>query len=292
MDGRVSIVGCENYAPETVERAMDALFAPLDALGWVKPGMKIAVKANLVVAHGPEKAATPHPEIVCALCRRLTERGAEVVVGDSPGGPYRKPFLDTVYRATGMTQVTRTGARLNDDFGETEVTVPEGKTLRSFWCCDYLLKADAIIDLCKLKTHALMGYTGACKNMFGAITGTHKTEFHYRFPTHEAFASMLVDLCGYLKPRLSICDGVLAMEGNGNFRPQSIDVSPITILVGFAELTLNLTNTTVRDSLCNTQETSFYPALTPHDVVCVGGNNLLSGKRNGFPSSRKNNVGG
>lgn len=215
MDGRVSIVGCENYAPETVERAMDALFAPLDALGWVKPGMKIAVKANLVVAHGPEKAATPHPEIVCALCRRLTERGAEVVVGDSPGGPYRKPFLDAVYRATGMTQVTRTGARLNDDFGETEVTVPEGKILRSFWCCDYLLKADAIIDLCKLKTHALMGYTGACKNMFGAITGTHKTEFHYRFPTHEAFASMLVDLCGYLKPRLSICDGVLAMEGNG-----------------------------------------------------------------------------
>lgn len=215
MDRRVSIVGCENYRQETVERAMDALFAPLDALDWVKPGMKIAVKANLVIAHGPEKAATPHPEVVSALCRRLAARGAEVVVGDSPGGPYHRVFLDGVYRATEMTRVTGTGARLNEDFGETEVSVPEGKVLKSFWCCDFLLKADAVIDLCKLKTHALMGYTGACKNLFGAVTGTHKTEFHYRFPTHEAFAAMLVDLCSFLKPRLSICDGVLAMEGNG-----------------------------------------------------------------------------
>lgn len=244
MDGRVSIAGCENYRPETVDRAMDALLTPLDGLGWVKPGMKIAVKVNLVVAQGPEKAATPHPEVVCALCRRLVERGAEVVVGDSPGGPFRKPFLDNVYRATGMTQVTRTGARLNADFGETEVKVPEGMVLPAFWCCDYLLKADAIIDLCKLKTHALMGYTGACKNMFGAVTGTHKSEFHYRYPTHEAFAGMLVDLCGFLKPRLSICDGVLAMEGNGpshgdprqmgvllaSFNPHALDLAAADLI--------------------------------------------------------------
>jgi uncharacterized protein (DUF362 family) len=51
--------------------------------------------------------------------------------------------------------------------------------------------------------------------MFGGIAGLHKSECHYRFPTHEQFASMLVDLCEYYKPRLSICDGVMAMEGNG-----------------------------------------------------------------------------
>ncbi len=215
MDSKVSVIGCESYAPDTVERALDALLSPIAGLDWVKPGMKIAVKVNLVVAHAPERAATTHPELVKALCRRLVERGAEVVVGDSPGGPYSKLFLDTVYRATGMTCITETGATLNHDFGETEVKVPNGRALKTFWCCDFLFKADAIIDFCKLKTHAMMGFTGACKNLFGGITGTHKAECHYLFPSNERFAAMLVDLCEYFKPTLSICDGVLAMEGNG-----------------------------------------------------------------------------
>lgn len=82
------------------------------------------------------------------------------------------------------------------------------------------------------------------------------------------------------------------IEGNGNLCPQPIEVAPIAILVSFAELMLNLTNTTARNSFCDTQETSFNPALTPHDVVCISGNNLLSSKCDGFPSSRKDNVGG
>ena len=227
-DLRVSIAGCASYEPEEVAAAMDALFAPLGALDWVTPGMRVAVKANLVVGRAPARAATTHPALVRELCRRLTARGASVVVGDSPGGPYSRPFLDMVYRATEMTKVTDTGAALNEDFGETEVSVPDGAVLHSFWCCDYLRKADAIIDFCKLKTHALTAYTGACKNMFGGMTGMHKSEFHYKFPDHARFAAMLVDLCEYFKPRLSICDGVIAMEGNG---PSMGEPRPLGVLL-------------------------------------------------------------
>ena len=79
----------------------------------------------------------------------------------------------------------------------------------------YLAKADAIIDLCKLKTHGMMGLTYAIKYFFGSIPGTVKPEFHYRYPRAEDFANVLVDLYEYSKSRLCICDAVVGMEGNG-----------------------------------------------------------------------------
>jgi ferredoxin len=57
--------------------------------------------------------------------------------------------------------------------------------------------------------------SNAAKNLFGTIPGTIKPEYHYRFPDPDDFANMLVDLNEYFKPRLAICDGILAMEGNG-----------------------------------------------------------------------------
>jgi uncharacterized protein (DUF362 family)/Pyruvate/2-oxoacid:ferredoxin oxidoreductase delta subunit len=214
-DKRVVITDCDSYDEMEVSRALDRLLEPIGALDWVEPGMKIAVKVNFVLPKPPEKAATTHPALVRELCRRLVARGAQVVVGDSPGGAFSKPVLENTYRVTGMTAVLDTGAKLNDDFTEQEVRPEGAHVLKSFYGAGFLLNADAVIDFCKLKTHALMGYTGACKNMFGGIAGLHKSECHYRFPTHEQFASMLVDLCEYYKPRLSICDGVMAMEGNG-----------------------------------------------------------------------------
>ena len=64
-------------------------------------------------------------------------------------------------------------------------------------------------------THGMMGLTGGCKNMFGAIPGTDKPESHYRYPNPTDFSRMLVDINAYFKPVLTICDGVMAMEGNG-----------------------------------------------------------------------------
>ena len=227
MDNRVVLTGCANYDPEVVAEAFDRLFDPIGGLDWVKPGMRVAVKVNFVLAKSPEKAATTHPALVKELCRRLVEHGAEVTVGDSPGGPYNKAALETVYLATGMRTILETGAKLNEDFTDQEVCPPDAETIHSFRGISFLEQADAIVDFCKLKTHALMGYTGACKNMFGGIAGLYKTECHYRFPTHAQFASMLVDLCEYYKPVLSICDGVLAMEGNG---PSFGDPRPMGVL--------------------------------------------------------------
>ncbi len=215
MNRDVSIAGCKSYDPQAVKSALLSALEPIGGLEWVTPGMKIAIKLNLLMRFKPEKAATVHPQVAFALCELLIERGASVVLGDSPGGPFNAAYLSSIYTGTGMRQVLQTGAKLNDDFSIREVSYPEAVEAKTFEITSYLLEADAIIDLCKLKTHGLMAYTGACKNFFGAVPGLRKPEYHYRYSTHEAFANMLVDICEWCKPRLSIADAIMAMEGNG-----------------------------------------------------------------------------
>lgn len=215
MNLDVSIARCNSYDPQAVKDALSAALEPIGGLAWIKPGMRIAVKANLMMHVKPEKAASVHPQVAVALCELLIERGASVVLGDSPGGPFAAAYLSSIYATTGMRDVLPTGATLNDDVSVLEVTNPDAVAAKEFQVTNYLVKADAVIDLCKIKTHGLMAFTGACKNLFGAVPGMRKSEYHYRYHTHELFANMLVDICEWCKPRLSIADGVLAMEGNG-----------------------------------------------------------------------------
>ena len=48
MRVNVSIVPCPDYGDESVRIALRDALAPLGGLDWVTPGMRIAVKANLV----------------------------------------------------------------------------------------------------------------------------------------------------------------------------------------------------------------------------------------------------
>lgn len=215
MKPDVVIVPCGGYSEEEVFPALEQALAPLGGLDWVAPGMKIAVKVNLVSSAKPEQAVTTHPGLVCALVKLLASRGADVVVGDSPGGLYNAAHLNRVYAAAGMKAVEHWGGRLNQDFTEREASFPQGKVCRQFQYTAWLDGADAIIDFCKLKTHGMMAMTCGAKNMFGAIPGTVKTECHFRYQDPRDFARMIVDLAEYFKPRLTIVDAVECMEGNG-----------------------------------------------------------------------------
>lgn len=211
----VSIVPCAQYDPTQAEQALLQALAPFGGLGWVKNGMTVAIKANLVTFLKPEAAATTHPVLLCALVRLLKERGARVIVGDSPGGIYTKVYLDRVYAATGVKAIEDFGGELNRNFEIKDATYPQAKEAKTFTYTAWLDEADEIINFCKLKTHGMMAMSGAAKNMFGAIPGTAKPEYHYRFPDPARFSDMIVDLDQYFAPRLSITDGVIGMEGNG-----------------------------------------------------------------------------
>ena len=215
MTPDVSAVLCRDYSETEALMALREAIALIDGLSWVKPGMTIAIKANLVTAKKPEAAATTHPALLCALVRLLQEKGARAVVGDSPGGPYTAGYLNAVYRTTGLRAVEEAGGTLNHNFEQETAHFPEGVAAKSFQITSYLKEADGIINFCKLKTHGMMGMSAAAKNMFGAIPGTLKPEYHLIHRNAEEFADHIVDIDEYFKPQLHLVDGVMAMEGNG-----------------------------------------------------------------------------
>lgn len=211
----VFIVPCPDYKEQTVTDAMRSLLKKSGALNFVKQGMKIVIKANLVALFKPEAAATTHPQLLCALTKELVARGASVVIGDSPGGLYNAVFLRKVYSLCGINAVQEFGGELNFDFSQKKTHFADAAVLKDFEYTAFLDDCDAIINFCKLKTHGMMGMSAAVKNMFGAIPGTFKPEYHMRFPKHSAFADMLVDLNEYFKPVYTFVDAVEGMEGNG-----------------------------------------------------------------------------
>jgi uncharacterized protein (DUF362 family) len=84
------------------------------------------------------------------------------------------------------------------------------------------LEADVIINLPKFKTHQQLVATFAVKNMFGCVSGKHKALWHFRQgDTAGEFCRLLLGVYAYLKPALTIIDGIVAMEGQGPIRGPS-----------------------------------------------------------------------
>ncbi|MCX7681110.1 MAG: DUF362 domain-containing protein [Anaerolineae bacterium] len=207
----VSVAACDTYTLEQVRQRITAVLAPLGGIArFVRPGMRVLLKPNLLAATGPEHAVTTHPTVVQAVAELVQQAGGVVWIGDSPAGPsgqYRH-----VWHKSGMTDVAaHTGATL----------VPfDGVIWKRLNGRDYLLArpvfdADVVINLPKLKTHTLVLYTGAVKNLFGAIPGTRKRELHLHAPGVREFSQVLVDTLALVRPALTLMDGILGQEGNG-----------------------------------------------------------------------------
>lgn len=210
-----AIVPCRDYTSENVRAAINEALGAINGLDWVKPGMKVGIKPNIVAAKEPEHAVCTHPQMVYELVKMLVERGARVTVGESPGGFYNAAALAHHYSASGMTVVEEAGAKLNDNFATAVADFADGKAIKNFHYTAWLDDVDVLITFGKLKTHGMMGMTGAVKNLYGTVPGTVKLEYHYRFPKHEDFANMLVDVFEFSKPVLALIDAVVAMDGNG-----------------------------------------------------------------------------
>ncbi len=215
MDNKISIVKCSEYAD-----VQNAVNTALELIGgmekFIKKGDKVVIKPNFVSKKKPDEAVTTHPAFLHAVIAAAEKAGGIVTIAESPGGPYNQSVLKNLYSVCGADEAIKgTNAKLNFDTGSREVSFGEGVTVKSFPIINPILDADVIISLPKLKTHAMTSYTGAVKNLFGTIPGTHKADYHFRLNDRAAFCSMLVDLCSCIKPTLAIMDGVWGMEGDG-----------------------------------------------------------------------------
>jgi len=209
----VSVVSCNNYENNEVESAVSLAINQLGGIEkFVRSGAHVHIKPNLLTAKSPDKAATTHPSIVRALVKVLKGLDCRITIGDSPAG-ISLP-IEEYWKKTGLEKVAKEFDVELVRFEKNRVVEKKVRD-RSYFIAKIIEEADVVLNVCKLKTHNLVLYTGAIKNMFGVIPGFRKSEYHKQAPKPENFSRIIVDVFSAVKPQLTIMDAVVAMEGNG-----------------------------------------------------------------------------
>ncbi len=174
---------------------------------------KILLKPNLLGAFPPERAVTTNPVVVDAVITYLKKIGKDVIVGDSPGG---STTIKLVWEKTGMKRLAEKHKISLVNFKNGGIIQQRAAKL-TFPITKYIWEADAVINLSKYKTHSLMSFTGAIKNLYGLIPGLKKSDYHKEHPDHTQFAKVISGLYSVVKDRIAIniMDGIVGMEGDG-----------------------------------------------------------------------------
>ncbi len=227
MKSRVVLIPCSTYDGEQVYEALRRGIDLLGGLqGLIQPEEKILLKLNLVRSAPLDRAVVTHPAVAGAMARILKEEGyRSVQAGDSSG--FGNP-LRTMHELGFAEVLSKNGARPVEFKEAVKTEFPEGIHAKEFMLSDAVVKADCLISLPKMKTHALEHITGAVKNQYGCIQGKNKAVGHTLYPSAESFGRMLVDLNRCVAPRLFVMDGIMAMEGNG---PTSGTPVPMNLLL-------------------------------------------------------------
>ena len=210
MNAQVSIVKCPDYTPELVEVSVRKAIGLIGGIThYVKPGSKVLVKPNMLMAKPPECGIDTHPEVVRQVIRVLKDINCHIFVGDGPsvwGNEIEN--VDEVYRRSGMFEVCREE--------KVELVKFDKRRMRQkFPLTTWLDHCDYLVSIPKFKTHGLTLLTGAIKNLFGLVSGTFKTELHKNYFQIEEFSKIMVDIYAEAKPDLTIVDGIVAMEKDG-----------------------------------------------------------------------------
>ena len=225
---KVSIVECADYDIGRVKEAVrKAVFLIGGWEGIAKKGNRVLVKPNMLSARHPDEGVTTHPAVVRALVELVQEEGAEVVIGDSPGGTNRD--LAHFWDVCGYSEVSKiTGAPLISlDREILEVEVADGVIYKKLHLSRSVMEVDALITVPKLKTHSLTLLTGAVKNLVGVIPGGGKLDLHRRCPRPDDLGEAVVDVLSLVRPKLALMDAVVGMEGNGPVSDKLRDIGVI-----------------------------------------------------------------
>lgn len=215
---RVYLKKLDDYNIDKLIEAVDAMFTAFGFYEKLTPGRLVVVKPNLVMRSAPEEAIITHPNVVSAAAVCVQKHGGRVLIAESGGGVYNTAVMKGVFKGCGYTAAAEQyGFDLYTDCRSRAVELPQGVRCSTLEVIEPFIRPhDAlVIDIAKLKTHGMMGYSGAVKNLFGVVPGLMKPELHCRYPEKEPFAEMIVDLCEYVRPDFTIIDGIEAMQGNG-----------------------------------------------------------------------------
>ena len=197
------LVAVRNGEPEDMVRRAIAALGGMEK--FVPAGSTVIIKPNICVAyHTYEYAATTNPWVVGALVSLCIEAGAaSVKVMDNPFGgtaeeAYKVSSIGEIVQAAGGEMVRRKFIRTD---------IPNAASLSSTEIYEDILNTDVLIDVPVAKNHGLAQLTLGMKNLMGTIRD--------RGALHANIGQNLADLAGFLRPDLTLIDGVRVMMENG-----------------------------------------------------------------------------
>jgi len=213
---KVVILKIEEYDFDTLkEKIKSAIFEHFSPDTIFTKGDKVLLKPNLLLPAKPEEAVITHPVFIEAVGAIFKEMNCTVAIADSPGGFVGNKDMDDIYEDT---QIKEMASRQNFELlYPNQSIVSEGFPL-CWWACpeqSRRAKGFKMVNLPKLKTHDIMTLTLATKNLYGCISGLHKSHLHRVHPKTADFTNIIVKLYKMIKPSLHIVDGILSLEGNG-----------------------------------------------------------------------------
>ncbi|MBD3204672.1 DUF362 domain-containing protein [Candidatus Woesearchaeota archaeon] len=223
---KVSIVKCPDYEQKNIDESIKKAVNHLGGFEkFIKKGDKVLIKPNLLAGKAPEKAVTTHPSLVSAVIKFVKKQGGKPYVGDSPGGA--TPSREAAKKAGFIEACKNQGAEFIDLSKPMVVKNPNAEKYKNMVLAERLSEMDLVINMPKLKTHALTVMTGAVKNLFGLIPGKRKAQLHLKYSSNLDFSDMLLDIYLYVKPELTIMDAVVGMQGAGPSNGSPIQTSLI-----------------------------------------------------------------
>ncbi len=175
---------------------------------WVPRGGTVVLKPNLCTAV-PEQieASNTKLEVIAAVCEVLLERTDRISVVEAD---HMRQTTEDVFEVTGCRELEKKYGVSLVNLSKTATVNCRCEPVGEIPLPRMLLECDAFISIPVLKTHALTYFTGVLKNQWGCVPA-----YLDRIQHHDAIHELLAELHRIFKPKFSIVDGIVGMEGRG-----------------------------------------------------------------------------
>ena len=173
---------------ELSEKIKDVFLKASDNLSWLSPGDTVLLKPALNSFY--PYPATTHPQSILTIAEILDQKGANVFVGDQSGiehvlvdkfGSHKKSSK-WCFKKSGMGKENNLKFTGFEEEGWKDgyfnYKNPSSTWKNGFYVTKWIQKADHIINLPRLSTHALAGVSLGFKNMVGLLRDDSRMNFH------------------------------------------------------------------------------------------------------------------
>ena len=199
-----------NYGKDWIKTTYGTLAAS-DIGEYLRPGMTVSVKPNLVNASRPSNGATTHPEVVEGIIKFLRDFGIKkinIMESSSVGQSTKRAFDVCGYRELEK----KYDVSLIDLKGTPTVTLhQDGLDIK---IAEAAMNADFLINVPVLKAHCQTKMTCCIKNLKGCIPENEMRRFH-TLGLHRPIAALFKLLPVHFNVVDGIC-GDLSFEEGGS----------------------------------------------------------------------------